>query len=84
VTLGRFLKTAREAAGVSIEDAAVAGGWKHPNSVLHIESGQRGIAIDHLTKLLIAYRIPAEQWPAVMLMPLQDGPVPTAAPTEAV
>lgn len=69
MTLGAYLRAAREKAGLSKEAVAEAVGWLHPNSVAHVENGQRDVPREHLPALLTALGVPEEEWPEVLRLP---------------
>lgn len=72
MTLGAYLRQAREKAGLSEEEVAKAVGWSHPNSVAYIESGERDVPRRRLPDLLTALRVPEDEWPGVLRLPRRD------------
>lgn len=69
LTLGEYLRQAREQRGLSREEVAAAVGWSHPNSVAHVESGARDVPRELLPRLLTALAVPEAEWPEVLRLP---------------
>ena len=73
VTLGEFIRRAREAAGITREELAAAVGWAHPNSVRHVETGHTDVSREKLAEVLQAIGVPRDEWGSVLLLPRTAG-----------
>lgn len=80
MTLGEYLRHARDAAGLTREHVAEAVGWRHPNSVGHIERGSTDVPRETLSRLLTVLGVPESEWADVMRLPRESHRATDAEP----